>query len=668
MAADEITRVRYTERQYLRAEDFVAEQRYHADDARRHVLAHHTWGIVTGLELVEVPDSTGTAVEVWVMPGLATDGYGRKLVVFHPRQLTAEDFAAFTSDAHQQVWLSYEEATEAPPGAGWADCEDGQPTRSVEEWRIVISPGAPYTGDVIVDGRAASTPPAPAGEPEMPEDASVPYQELPDAGGGARWLVRLGSVRWDGPNQRFVAADAGALSQERRYAGAVADHVLSPTSALRIAARDLLPADDRDAADFATVDGRLRVIGRVNAERELWMEGDPIRFTYDAGAENGTELTLVREPGPSPGSHRLRLRLGDTAVDTTDLSIGTGTATSATDILRVRADDVVAIATGRLEFGAGTRQMIDLWASAGGHEYGIGVQSSTLYQRSAGEFAWFRGGEHADGALDPGAGGQLQLRLDVDGSLNFGTRVRQMLNLWDTFYGVGVQTSTLYFRTNFDVCWFRGGTHSSVRGDPGGGTLAMKLDDTGHLRVYGSAATSGTLTVGAGADAIVQTRHVHGKASGSDGEDSLYLNYGTGHEVVVGQPGGTPSDLHVSGTLTVDGGTDLFSVVQVQTYERFVKNSPGTTVWTQSLGTDFSHVYGAFAVLQGFSYLEQTDAAFSNVGHDADVDMIIQHVVLRVTSVSNTQIVGTSYCAQSDASREDNNTVLFTVVVIGRKV
>lgn len=56
------------------------------------------------------------------------------------------------------------------------------------------------------------------------------------------------------------------------------------------------------------------------------------------------------------------------------------------------------------------------------------------------------------------------------------TSTRQMLNLWGTAYGIGVQTDTLYQRSNNDFSWFIGGTHSNLRNNPGsGGTEAMRL-------------------------------------------------------------------------------------------------------------------------------------------------------------------------------------------------
>jgi hypothetical protein len=69
-------------------------------------------------------------------------------------------------------------------------------------------------------------------------------------------------------------------------------------------------------------------------------------------------------------------------------------------------------------------------------------------------------------------------------SLNFGSQTRQMLNLWGTKYGIGVQGLTTYFRTdNADVnngfIWYKGGVHNDAYLNPGGGTEMMHLLGSG---------------------------------------------------------------------------------------------------------------------------------------------------------------------------------------------
>lgn len=67
--------------------------------------------------------------------------------------------------------------------------------------------------------------------------------------------------------------------------------------------------------------------------------------------------------------------------------------------------------TGNTYFGSYVRQHLNLY----GTSYGIGVQSSTLYNRSAKNFGWYVGGQHDNDELDPGAGGSRVAYLN-----NFG--------------------------------------------------------------------------------------------------------------------------------------------------------------------------------------------------------------------------------------------------------
>jgi len=198
----------------------------------------------------------------------------------------------------------------------------------------------------------------------------------------------------------------------------------------------------------------------------------------------------------------------------------------------------VAVTEG-LSFGSTTRQMLNLY----GEGYALGVQHNTLYFRTGtGDedtgFAWFRGGSHSNALRHPGPGGTRLMTLapeglrvgagggtlwlgepgnlsnptirffrgtnqllndvalvndrpgnlhlagngSLAGSLSFGSTTRQMLNLWGTEYGVGVQSSSTYFRSAADFMWFRRGQHSDAQGDPGtGGERLMRLTTDGRL-------------------------------------------------------------------------------------------------------------------------------------------------------------------------------------------
>lgn len=72
------------------------------------------------------------------------------------------------------------------------------------------------------------------------------------------------------------------------------------------------------------------------------------------------------------------------------------------------------------------------------------------------------------------------LDVNTSHSLSFGSATRQMINLWSTSYGIGVQSGTTYFRSGQRFSWFVGGVHSVTENDAGtGGTSVMTLTSTG---------------------------------------------------------------------------------------------------------------------------------------------------------------------------------------------
>ena len=100
------TRPHYFRGQLLLEDDFAAEQNYHVDARRRHVLALHGWGIVRGLEVRAAGD---TAVSV--APGLAIDGYGNEIEL---RDATVLDLSAQQAGAELSVSLGCEDDPASP--------------------------------------------------------------------------------------------------------------------------------------------------------------------------------------------------------------------------------------------------------------------------------------------------------------------------------------------------------------------------------------------------------------------------------------------------------------------------------------------------------------------------------------------------------------------------
>lgn len=317
MAENSAERVHYYQGQYLGAQDFLAEQQYHRDMRRRHNVGHHTWGIVVGLALVE-REAEGGSLEVWVEPGMAVDGYGREIVVWRPHKLEPAAFQSQSADRHYEVWIGYDEEQTSRAQGGYAGCgEDGQFDRIREQYRIYVQPPVPHPDGVIVDGQLVKPHDTDA-DLTVPPDLSVPYQEFP-ASLSARWLVRLGSVHWDGI--QFVAAAEGRLDEDRRYIGSVMAELLAPAAELRI-------SDRATAAGFQPGEGGVSVAVKGTLHIDgAWLDfrrGIPASDDLDDG-----HFALQR--GAWTDGEELRVRIGSTETGANRLAIGPQTGETDAD-------------------------------------------------------------------------------------------------------------------------------------------------------------------------------------------------------------------------------------------------------------------------------------------------------------------------------------------------
>src|SRR3546814_10975866 len=89
----------------------AAEQTFHLEAFRRHLLAAPSWGILSGLGLAV--DEGAIVIE----PGLAVDGYGRVLLLDRPIPIAAQAFVD-RDTTELDVFLVYSMTLERSRGAG----------------------------------------------------------------------------------------------------------------------------------------------------------------------------------------------------------------------------------------------------------------------------------------------------------------------------------------------------------------------------------------------------------------------------------------------------------------------------------------------------------------------------------------------------------------------
>jgi hypothetical protein len=134
--ADQIKRLNYFKHQFLRASDFIDEQKYHTDMRRRHNRMLHTWGIAgSGLKVTFAQGATAVSVS----PGMAVDSQGREIVLTEDRPV---ELSGFPAGAALYVTIAYAEKQTDPTNETGAEGN----TRWTEAPLLQASPTKP--GDV----------------------------------------------------------------------------------------------------------------------------------------------------------------------------------------------------------------------------------------------------------------------------------------------------------------------------------------------------------------------------------------------------------------------------------------------------------------------------------------------------------------------------------------
>jgi Chaperone of endosialidase len=514
MSIDQEVRPRYSEGQYLGADDLTAGVVWALGRDERHLLGAHTWGIATGVQLQEVPSLSGNGVDVFIRPGYAWDGFGRPIVVLAPYQIPADLFQAFTSTSSANpsqsiaVWLQYDEVETQPAQPGFAPCSSEDTTsRVVETFRLVVGPfntNASRRDPISVAGRSIDA--SLAFQNFVPtdgilRDGSVPFQSLPDEGATAKWLIPLGFVQWQpnatvGQPGNFVAssdANKAASRAARTYVGVVAESLLAADGVLCLADRT---CDYRQAA-FQDLD-LVRVQGALRAEGAVRFWGTPIDFRNPTGDDEGTPLLMVRNEDASAGVKMLDVQIGTKADGNTRFGVGplnaAGTAIE---------EKFAVLDSGNVGIGT-TTPITALQIPERGIQIGVNgtasvnfhVVSDTNDPNQTQGLRFYNGnygsGKHLLTVLPDGQVGigltatNPQLQLDIQG--NFGrTNGPATVHLWgSTVADLG--TGTLFLRSGGTIV---AADQPGVRFGIGTSTPGVTLDVQGDLNVSGNASKPG---------------------------------------------------------------------------------------------------------------------------------------------------------------------------------
>ncbi|MFM8821448.1 MAG: hypothetical protein ACKOD3_13095 [Phenylobacterium sp.] len=201
------------------------------------------------------------------------------------------------------------------------------------------------------------------------------------------------------------------------------------------------------------------------------------------------------------------------------------------------------------------------------------------------------------------SGGNLTVSgdLSVTGSVNFSLQTRQMLNLWSTVYGIGIQGYTQYFRSDRNFAWYKGGSHNDAELNAGGGTSLMTLDASGTLKVNGAITPSvgnsennGIMFPknpgGGGGDAAWIRYYVRGGeattfeiGTSNDSDDHIALIPNAGN-VGIGTPNPDKGKLHIEG----------FVNYQHPNGYRYFVNRPDSNSTTTGFNAPYSLYASAF--------------------------------------------------------------------------
>jgi hypothetical protein len=252
--------------------------------------------------------------------------------------------------------------------------------------------------------------------------------------------------------------------------------------------------------------------------------GDGIYLSYNYVNYNGTNNNYIRQTGSGSGTSLIGLKYGEIQFATnTSGSNNPSTRMVITQNGNVGINktspgytlDVDGSINATTIYESGST-LADTYAAIGGSS----SNTFTVANASSNSHAVNR--SYADSRYVNVGGDTItgDLNISNTASLYLGNQVRQMINLYSTGYGIGVQSSTTYFRSDNHFAFYKGGSHNDNALNAGGGTALMLIKNTGNVGI-GLTDPGKSIDV-SGSIRIRDVRDGYGK----DHEHSLQFNNG----------------------------------------------------------------------------------------------------------------------------------------------